>query len=157
MMPRLHHLKRLRDNADGAMLIETAIVAPLLLLLALGAYQVSSIVARQTELQNAAAEAAAIALAAAPDTVAKRTTVEQIIETSSGLAPEKVTLTAAYRCDDSQNYVTAPEQCASAEVVSSFVKITLNDTYTPLWAEFGVGSALEYNVTRYVQYQQDEV
>lgn len=150
-------LGRLYDDDRGAMLIETAIVAPVLILLALGAFQASGVVARQTDLQNAASEAAAIALAAAPDTDAKRTTVEQVIEASSGLAPDKVTVSAAYRCDASTTYVTSPDSCASAQVVSSFVKITLTDTYTPTWTEFGMGSPIEYNVTRYVMFQQDEV
>ena len=50
---------RLRRDATGAMAIETAIVAPVLVLMAFGSFQVSSMVARQTELQSAAAEAAA--------------------------------------------------------------------------------------------------
>lgn len=156
-MPRRELIHQLRGDERGAMLIETAIVAPVLILLALGAFQVSGAVARQTDLQNAASEAAAIALAAAPDTAAKRTTVEQVIEASSGLAPDKVSVTAAYRCDASTAYVTSPDSCASAKVVSSFVKITLTDTYTPTWTEFGMGSPIQYNVTRYVMYQQDEV
>ncbi|MCB2056947.1 MAG: pilus assembly protein, partial [Novosphingobium sp.] len=39
------------------MLVETAIVAPVLVLMSMGAFQVSQVVARQTELQGAAAEA----------------------------------------------------------------------------------------------------
>ena len=108
-------------------------------------------------MQNTAGEAAAIALAAAPDTPAKRTTVEQVIEASSGLAPDKVTVSAAYRCDALQTFVTSPDSCASAKVVSSFVKITLSAVYTPVWTKFGVGSPVAYNVTRYVMFQQDEV
>lgn len=150
-------LRRLRRDSDGTMVIETAIVTPVLVLLTLGSYQVSNMVARQTELQSAAAEAVAIALAAAPDTAAKRTVVEQVIERSSGLAADKVSVTAAYRCDDSTNYVTSPDSCSSAKVVSSFVKIDLRDTYTPSWTNFGVGSPINCNVTRYVLYQQDEV
>lgn len=150
-------LRRLRRDSDGTMVIETAIVTPVLVLLTLGSYQVSNMVARQTELQSAAAEAVAIALAAAPDTAAKRTVVEQVIERSSGLAADKVSVAAAYRCDDSTRYVTSPDSCSSAKVVSSFVKIDLRDTYTPSWTKFGVGSPINYNVTRYVLYQQDEV
>lgn len=157
MMRSRNLLTRLSGDSQGAMLIETAIVAPVLILLALGAFQISSIVARQTELQNAAAEAAAIALAAAPDTPEKRTTVEQVIEASSGLAAAQVTVSPAYRCDRLPAYYDTADACASAQVVSSFVKITLTDTYTPTWTHFGVGGPIEYNVTRYVIFQQDEV
>lgn len=149
--------RRLRGESDGAMAIETAIVAPTLILLTLGSYQVSSAVARQTELQGAAAEAVAIALAAAPDTDAKRITVEQVIEASTGLAADKVSVSAAYRCDNSSSLVTSPDSCSSAKVISSFVRIDLRDTYTPAWTRFGMGSPIDLNVTRYVLYQQDEV
>lgn len=157
MMTMRAFLQRLRADDRGATLIETATVAPLLILLALGAFQASSAVARQTDLQNAASEAAAIALAAAPDTDAKRTTVEQVIEASSGLAPDQVSVSPAYRCDEVDTYYTSPDSCVSARVVSSFVKITLTDTYTPTWTWFGMGSPIEYNVTRYVMFQQDTI
>ena len=53
-------LPKLKRDERGAMMIETAIVAPVLILMSMGAFQVSQVVARQTELQNAAAEASAI-------------------------------------------------------------------------------------------------
>ncbi|NCU11657.1 MAG: pilus assembly protein, partial [Sphingomonadaceae bacterium] len=65
-------LGRLHRESDGAMVIETALVAPVLVLLSLGAFQISGVIARQTELQSAASEAAAIALASPPDSATKR-------------------------------------------------------------------------------------
>lgn len=148
------HLLR---NRDGAMIIETAIVAPVLVLMALGAFQVSAIVARQAELQEAAAEATAIALAAPPDSAEKRTTLEQVIEASTGLAANQVAVSLAFRCDDQDVYVTDPLACSTAKVASSFVKIELSDTYVPAWLRFGIGAPVNYSVTRYVQYQQEQV
>ena len=52
----------LRDNR-GAVVIETAIVAPVLALMGVGAFQVSQVVARQHELQTGADDAASMALA----------------------------------------------------------------------------------------------
>jgi len=49
-------LARLARDERGAMLIETAFIAPVLILMSLGAFQVSQVVARQTELQEAAAQ-----------------------------------------------------------------------------------------------------
>jgi Flp pilus assembly protein TadG len=157
MMKRPGFLSRLRGNTQGAMVIETAIVAPVLVLMSLGAYQISGIVARQTELQSAAAEAAAIALAAAPDTVAKRDTLEQVIEASTGLATDKVQVSYAYRCGETTAFVTSNSSCGTATYMSSYVKIDLTDRYTPAWTRFGVGSPIDYSVTRYVMYSQDEV
>ena len=67
-----------RDDR-GSMAIETAFVAPVLLLLSLGGFEVSQMVAGQTELQSAAAEAAAVVRAVAPETTGERNTVRSII------------------------------------------------------------------------------
>ena len=64
----------LRD-ARGSMAIETAIVAPVLAMLSVGGFEVSAMVARQTELQSAASEAEGIALAASPDDAGKLATL----------------------------------------------------------------------------------
>jgi len=54
---------KLKRDERGAVLIETAIIAPVLLVMSIGAYDVSRGVARQTELQEVTAEFAAIAMA----------------------------------------------------------------------------------------------
>lgn len=147
-------LARLHRESDGAMVIETAMVAPVLVLLSLGAFQISGVIARQTELQSAASEAAAIALASKPDTDAKRATLEQVIETSTGLATNKVTVAQAFRCDAATTYVTAATSCNGSQYVGVYVRIDLTDTYTPAWTQFGLGSAINFNVTRYVLVEQ---
>ena len=156
MMARFHHLMhllaRLRDDLCGTMVIETAIVTPVLVLLSLGSYQVSMIVARQSELDSAAAEGAAIALATPPDTSAKRTTLHDILVTSTGLSSGNVTVTAAYRCNGATAYVTTA--CSTGQVSANYVKIYLTTTYTPTWTHYGIGSPITYRVTRYVQYSQ---
>ena len=85
-------LSRLRRDRDGMMAVETAIVATTVALLSLGAFQVSSFVARQNEMQGAVADAAAIALAAKPDSTQKLATIKSIIMTSTGLPAEKVSV-----------------------------------------------------------------
>jgi Flp pilus assembly protein TadG len=141
----------LRDNR-GTMLIETAIIAPVLVLMSLGAYQVSGMVARQSELQSAAAEASAIALAVEPDTDAKRTALKSVIMASTGLSTSKVTVAAAYRCG-SGSFSTASNGCGSQKT-SQYVNIYLTDTYTPSWTHFGVGRPVTYRVRRYVMIKQ---
>ena len=152
----LARLTGLRRDQRGTMVIETAIVAPVLVLMSLGAFQVSTMVARQSELDSAAAEGAAIALASPPTTTAKMSTLQQVIVASTGLASNKVTVTAAYRCNSSTAYVTASTSCTSG-VISNFVKIYITDTYTPKWVHYGVGSPINYRVTRYVEYSQTDV
>ena len=158
------HLRRLAKcriadlchDQRGTMVIETAIVAPVLVLMSLGAFQVSALVARQSELDSAAAEGAAIALASPPNTTAKLTTLHDVIVASTGLASSKVVVTAAYRCNSSPAYVTTSTSCTSG-VISHYVKIYITDTYTPKWVHYGIGSPITYRVTRYVEYSQSDV
>ena len=154
-MPVRRHLAALLRDTRGALLIETAIVAPVLVLMSLGAFQVSSMVARQSELQSAVAEASAIALAVAPDTSAKRATVKSVIMASSGLASGHVTVSNTYRCGTTATYQNG-QSCSGSSKLSEYVKIELTDTYTPIWTEFGVGGPMNYNVTRYVMIAQDD-
>ena len=159
-MPGLLSIKNrlagLCRDQRGTMVIETAIVTPVLVLMSLGAFQVSTVVARQSELDSAAAEGAAIAIASPPTTSAKRATLQQVLVASTGLATGNVTVTAAYRCNSSTAYVTASTSCTSG-VISNFVKIYMTDTYTPRWVQFGIGSPITYRVTRYVEYSQTDV
>lgn len=144
---------RLGSDIRGTVAIETAFVAPVLVLLSLGAFQISSIVARQSELQTAMDEAQAIALATDPDTAAERTTLQQVIMASTGLPAENVTVTEAYRCNEGANYV-ARNTCATGDRVASYVKIQVTATYTPIWAKYGVSEPLNFNQSRYVMYKQ---
>ena len=155
MMNLARHLDRLIRDDRGTMVIETAILAPVLVLMSLGAYQVSTMVAKQSELDSAAAEGAAIALAAPPDTSAKRTTLHDILVTSTGLPSGNVTVTAAYRCNAAASYVTTA--CNSGQVQATYVKIYMTSKYTPTWTRWGIGSPITYRVTRYVQYSQTDV
>lgn len=153
---------RLRSDETGAMVIETALVAPVLVLMSLGAYQISGMVARQTELEGAASEAAAIALAAQPDTEAKRTTLQQVIQASTNLPAATspggrgVSVTEVYRCGVTSTYATSSTACTAGQI-SRYVRISLVDTYNPTWTRFGLGSAVTYRVTRNVIYKQEEV
>ena len=150
MMRFLSRAARIRQNDDGSMAIETAFVAPILLVLALGGFEISSMVARQTELQTAAAEAAAVVRAIIPETAAQRTTVRDILKTSTGLTNEQVVVTQVYRCGTAANYVNTADTCGSATQYK-FIRVNLRDTYTPVWTKFGVTSGYNYNITRTVQ------
>jgi Flp pilus assembly protein TadG len=144
---------RLRRDAQGTMMIETALVAPMLVLMSVGSFEASQMFAREAELQTAASEASAIALASKPDTQAKRNTLRDVIKTSTGLTNSNVTVTAMYRCGTSTTYVATDSGCGTQKV-SNFVQIYLTDTYTPGWTHVGIGGAVTYRVTRYVMLNQ---
>lgn len=143
---------RLADDSRGSMTIEMAAVAPILVLMSIGVFEVSSMVSRQQELQSAASEGETIALAAAAsDEATSLDTVKEIIETSMNLGDDQVTLTRFYRCDDSDVLVSAKTDCDSEAVVTSYMKLELTDRYEPVWTQFGIGSAFNYDVERMVQ------
>ncbi len=139
-----------RRDRRGAVVIETAFIAPVLALLGLGAFQVSEAVARQHELQAGADDAAAMALAGWRDDAAQMTALESVLMSTLSLTDEQVTITHKYRCGTTAAYVDDKATCAAGSLVTTYLRIELTDTYTPTWAEFGMGSALNYNVTRTV-------
>lgn len=150
MMGWRNTLDRLATDTRGAALIETAIVLPVLLLMCLGAFEVSMVVARQSELQGAAAEAAAIALAAKPDTSEKVATVKQVIETSTGLAAGSVGLETVYRCQGLEGFHPSAASCVTGTYAWRYLQIDMHDSYAPLWTRFGIDQPVDYNVRRYV-------
>ncbi len=79
-----------------------------------------------------------------------------MIEASSGLPTNKVTVAEAFRCGEATTYVTSSSSCNGSPYVGVYVRIDLTDTYTPAWTQFGLGSAINFNVTRYVMIKQVE-
>lgn len=143
-------LRSLPHDETGSMVIETAIVAPVLVMLALGGFEASRIVARQTELQTAMGEAASIARAAAPKTQSERNTVRDILRSSAGLQANEVTIREIYRCGTAATHVTDKTTCSSSEKVSTYVEIVLTETYTPRWVNYGIGEPVSYRLQRTV-------
>ncbi|MGB3165575.1 MAG: TadE/TadG family type IV pilus assembly protein [Alteraurantiacibacter sp.] len=153
----------LRDER-GSMAIETAFVAPILLVLALGGFEVSTMVARQTELQSAAAEAATVVRAVAPETAEEQNTIRDIVATSvcgnttptvaedgkSTCNSATVGVVPLYRCGTATNYSTTNGGCGS-DVQYEFIRVDISDKYAPVWTKFGVTSGFDYNISRTVQ------
>lgn len=144
-------LRRLAQERDGAMAIETAFVTPLLLMMALGSFQVSTMVARQSELQTAAQEAAAIGLAHIPQTNDDLDTIAGILRVSTGLAEDEVDVSLSYRCGNDEDRVAAASECDEDDRVWKFITIRLETDYRPVWTRWGIGSDVPLRVERTVQ------
>jgi Flp pilus assembly protein TadG len=134
------------------MAIETAIVAPILLVLSLGGVEAGSMVARQSELQSAAAEALNIVQATTPDTASERSAIRDVLRASTGItAANGVTVSEIWRCGTTATFERDNSANCGSAAISTYVEITLQETYTPTWTAFGIGSPVTYNVVRQVQ------
>jgi len=150
-MSMVAHIARLRDER-GTMAIETALIAPLLALMALGVFEVSSIVSREQQLQSAANEASEIILAASGGAGINSTDLEDIIEASLGLEDDDLDITRRFRCATGVLVATdEPPTCATGEQLYTYVHLNVTGTYSPMWTKFGVSSPINYTVERTVQ------
>jgi Flp pilus assembly protein TadG len=147
-------LRRLACCAAGSMAVETAIIAPVLGLLGLGGFQVSSMVARQSELDGAMAEAAAVVRTSPPVDAAGRETIRAIVQTSidpNNTNPnDVVAISEIYRCA-TDDYVTVKATCATGKALSTYVKLVITDEYDPIWTSFGVAGPVQFRVERKIQ------
>ena len=144
-------LGRLRASTHGSVVIETAIVAPVLVMLSLGTFDVSRMVARQHELQTGATDLEGIVLAVAKGNGTNEATIRTALSSSLKLPLNKVTVVKVYRCGSDTSTVAAISACPDPTNTSTYVKVTLSDSYTPIWTKFGVGGPLNYNLVRTVQ------
>ena len=144
--------QRLSRSERGSMAIETAIVAPVLVMLSLGSFEVSRMVARQHELQNCACEASAIALAANMGAETNTQQIAGILKDSLHLSTNEVTVTKVYRCNAQTTVTTTVPDCDDGnEVMSTYIRLQLTDSHAPIWTKFGVGTNFNYSVQRTVQ------
>jgi len=150
----------LRSDSRGAVAIETALVAPLLILMSVGGFEISEMVARQHELQGGASEATAVALAANQGAETDVGTLKELLVNSLDLSANDVTVTKIFRCDADNAYVALASDCDGAndsgrhnrrKQVSTYVKIKITDTYTPTWSKIGISRPLTYEVERTIQ------
>lgn len=143
-------LRLLRDQL-GTAAIETALVAPLLAVMAIGTFEVGRLVSRQQELQSSASEAEGIILAAAGGTGTDSATIKSVIKDSLGLTDAQVSLEQRFRCDVATALTTDASTCDATKPIYQYVLLHVTDTYTPVWTSFGVGSPFTYNIDRTVQ------
>ena len=147
-------IKMLARCESGSMAVETAIVAPVLAVLALGGYQVSAMVARQSELDSAMAEAAAVVRTSPPADAAARETIRGIVQTSidpKGTNPnDAVVISEIYRCGTNA-YAAVKPTCATGVALSAYINLVITDKYVPIWTSFGVAGPVNFRVDRKIQ------
>jgi Flp pilus assembly protein TadG len=147
-MSRLRHLAR---DKNGSMAIEMAFTAPFLILLALGSVDVSRMISRQNELQSGVAQAEQIALAANAGATTDTNALKTLLMQSLNLSSSNVSVVKQYRCNANTTLVAAATSCGTSDVISTYVKITLTDSYTPTWRRIVPFGTFNYNIVRTVQ------
>lgn len=163
MIRSMATMRQFLRNARGSVLIETAFIAPILILMTLAGVEVSTMIARQTELQTLAGNAQQIIISASPknetELVATIADVKTYIVNKSKLtftssdtvAPGQVRVVRRYRCGNNSER-QATNGCANAsQSVSSYVVIDMATNYVPVWTNYGIGHAMTFRVRRAVQ------
>lgn len=160
LLRRVRHFLR-EDRAS--VLIETAFIAPALVGLTLGGVEVGAMYAKQTQLQQVASNAMEIILTAAPKTVTEgETTIAQVrayAASATGLTPTtsttptvgQVAVFKRYRCGNNSERQATYGCSNSTQTISTFIVIYMRQSYTPVWANYGIGQAMTFNVRRSVQ------
>lgn len=142
-------LSNLTTDCSGTALIETAIIAPVLILLCVGGFEVATMVEKQSRLQSTAELATEIVMVTNPDTEAERVAVESELAgslSSSGT----IEVNFRYRCGEGAVSDTLPADCEPKQL-ATYLHVALTDWYEPLWSQWGVGTPFEYDVQRTVQ------
>ncbi len=143
-------LTRVCADESGTTVIETAVVAPVLVIMAIGTFETSAMVARQSELQSSAEQATEIALAIVPDTQGELNQIEGKLQESSGLSDARVTIKFQYRCGSSTTVSDTAPTCTE-DSLSTYIWVRMTEEYQPVWSEWGFGESFEYEVERTVQ------
>mgnify|MGYP003582361488 FL=1 len=135
-------------NARGVAVIELAMTLPLLAMLSIGAFDVSRMIAKRLDYQQAAAEVATLAIAKPPQT--DTAYLKTAAATASGLDPSQITVTLSMTCNGAASTNAA---CGAGEEQARYVTLTLNGQYVPVWTHFGVSQTVNMTVTRKMRYQ----
>lgn len=145
-------LARLARDERGAAVVETAIIAPVLAMLAIGSYDMSRMIARQHDLQGGASDVEGIILAVATGPGTNVQKIEAVLEDSLDLSQSgSVDVVKRFRCGVDETLVEQKSDCTNDETVATYVQVTLTESYTPTWRKFGIGGDLDYNFVRTIQ------
>ena len=152
-------LRRLVRNRAGSMAIETALVAPMLVLLSIGGFETSRMVMRQHELQSGVSEAEALALAANMGAETQTGNLAAMLQQSLDLTAQQVSVSKKYRCRWNTALITDKTTCSSYDEdegdfddkISEYLILRIEDSYSPIWNKLGILGPVNYVVERRVQ------
>lgn len=140
IVPSLQSLVR---DKRGSSLVEMALIAPVLVLLATGSVDAGLGYSQKLKVQQAAARATE--LATVSGLVANlQTTMQTEAATAAGVSTSNVTVDLWLECDGVRQ-LDVNGTCTGAP--ARFASVTITDTYTPMYAAFFSGSGTADNTT----------
>lgn len=141
-------LRLIRDER-GTSMIELAIVAPVLAGLMLGMVDVSLLVQRRLEMQEATAQLANIA-ASTPPTALTLDGLRTAGARLANVSEDQITLGLGIRCNNGP--IQAPDTvCELGQQSSNMLTIQLQDQFGPGNGGIGFLSGVHFNIAREVQ------
>ena len=143
-------IAKLIADIRGSMAIETAFIAPMLMIMTFGIFEVGTVVARQHELQSAANEAEIIIMATNQGATVEVSQLEAIIRNSVDVPDNNITVEREYRCNLNDTKIKIKGNCPTGAFITEYVNLSISDTYEPTWTAFGVGKPITFSVDRSV-------
>lgn len=143
----LRYLRRLRDDTRGASIIELALIAPVLALLAVGMIDMSNAYNRKLSLQQGAQRAIERTTQDAQDETVQESLQAEVMCQVNGTKPDgsckdspvtKSDVTVAQRteCVNGAGVMDVKsdpsENCAANDAESRFISVTVRDRYKPM-------------------------
>lgn len=137
MVRAVFALRSLARDKRGSSLVEMALIAPMLILLATGSVDAGLGYAKKLKVQQAAARAMELAtVSGLVNNLA--TTMQAEGAAAAGVASSNVTIDTWLECDGVRQSDVNGVCAASAP--ARFVSVTITDTYSPLFGAFFSGS-----------------
>lgn len=141
-------LADIRRHEAGVAAIEFCLTLPVLLALTLGVYDVSQLVARRLDFQQALTEAAGLAIAQ-PAQAINHEYLKSVVATAAKVPASAVTVASELRCDD---VVTTTMICPqNGDERALYVRMSINASYVPTWSHFSIDRPIAMAITRVVR------
>lgn len=140
-------LRRLKASERGVAAIEFCLTLPVLLALTFGAYDVSRMVAKRIDYQQALTEAAGLAIAFPP-----QGSVDYLVNAAAAAASVPATSVVVTRRVECNGTLVTTATCGDpTQEQAIYVSFRISATYVPSFSHFSVDASVPMTVTRTVR------
>lgn len=144
-------LLALWQRDDGVAAVEFCITLPVLLMLTLGVYDVSRMIAARLDYQQAIAEVAGLAIAQPPQN--DFTYLIDAMDAATDAPRDNISVSRRLHCNNNVMPADTATCGDPSDERAWYVSISVQGTFTPSTTHFGVGASKTISVTRTVRVQ----